>query len=332
MNSLIFKSVKNTWQKSLTILDNHYVNLSLVIVLILYCSQIFGNINSIISNLYQYNFVKLLLLLTIAYVGPKDTNIAVLLAISYVISLRNKKNSLIENFEMSDKDKFNELSLNIVGFPNSPKIKDYNATIKEDDAIKVINILTIYKKRLNQKHFGFDMTKQKYIDTYNYFMDCLIYLIVNSSRLLPYTIILVAEYFGKQSMLINFNFDTKKETKASLDNKFMDTNSYQPLNNFMKLNDKYANQKQNYGIKNKNTVDAKILLGLISNNQDKEYFGLDLTNEKNLILYNYSFESLVYIMANQESFTTSEYGLAIKIFGKQSKLINFRMMVSMPIK
>jgi hypothetical protein len=321
MNCLSLKSVKNTWQKSLTILDNHYVNLSLVIVLILYCSQIFGNINSIISNLYQYNFVKLLLLLTIAYVGPKDTNIAVLLAISYVISLRNNKNSLIENFT-NDNEEFNNKSLIIAGNPKK-------TIITEEDAISVINILTIYKKRLNQKHFGFDMKQQKYINTYNYFMDCLIYLIVNATRLRPYTIILVAEYFGKQAMLINFNFVTKKEIKAPPDNKSMDNTSYQGLKTFMEANKRYRynNQIKNFGIINKNTADAKILLSLISSSKDKPYFGLNLTNENNLTFYNYSFESLVYIMANQEFFTTTQYALAIEIFGLQSNLINLKMTV-----
>lgn len=331
MNCLSLKSVKNTWQKSLTILDNHYVNLSLVIVLILYCSQIFGNINSIISNLYQYNFVKLLLLLTIAYVGPKDTNIAVLLAISYVISLRNNKNSLIENFandneefnnkSLTDDEKFNNQSVNIAGNPKK-------SIIIEEDAISVINILTIYKKRLNQKHFGFDMTQKKYIDTYNYFMDCLIYLIVNASRLLPYTIILVAEYFGKQAMLINFNFVTEIQKNIPPDYKFIDNTSYNALKTFIQGNNRYNYQEEKYGIKNKNKKDAAMLLSLISSSRDKSYFGLNLTNKYNLILYNYSIESIVYIMANQEFFTTTQYALAIDIFGLQSGLIKLKMMVN----
>jgi hypothetical protein len=89
MNQLSFKTVKNVWAKSLSVLDNPYVNLTLVIVLILYSSKMFGNINEVINGLYQYTFIKLLVLLIIAYVAPKDTNIAILLAISYVMSLKN---------------------------------------------------------------------------------------------------------------------------------------------------------------------------------------------------------------------------------------------------
>jgi hypothetical protein len=95
MNQLSFKTVKNVWAKSLSVLDNPYVNLTLVIVLILYSSKMFGNINEVINGLYQYTFIKLLVLLIIAYVAPKDTNIAILLAISYIMSLKNMN---MENF------------------------------------------------------------------------------------------------------------------------------------------------------------------------------------------------------------------------------------------
>jgi hypothetical protein len=89
MNQLTLKTVKNAWEKSLLVLDNPCVNLTLVIILILYSSKMFGNINEVINGLYEYTFVKLLVLLIIAYVAPKDTNIAILLGISYVMSLKN---------------------------------------------------------------------------------------------------------------------------------------------------------------------------------------------------------------------------------------------------
>ena len=97
MNQLTLKTVKNAWAKSLSVLDNPYVNLTLVIVLILYASKMFGNINEVINGLYQYTFVKLLVLLIIVYVAPKDTNIAILLAISYVMSLKNMNMEMFQS-------------------------------------------------------------------------------------------------------------------------------------------------------------------------------------------------------------------------------------------
>ena len=59
MNQISLKTLKNTWIKSLSVLDNPYVNLTLIIVLILYSSKIFGNINEVINELYKYTFIKL---------------------------------------------------------------------------------------------------------------------------------------------------------------------------------------------------------------------------------------------------------------------------------
>lgn len=86
-------NIKQTISKSLFFLDNMHINLAIIIILILYCSQLFSNINNSIEILYKYNVVKFLILLIIAFVSHKDTNIAILLAVSYVISLSN-----IENF------------------------------------------------------------------------------------------------------------------------------------------------------------------------------------------------------------------------------------------
>jgi hypothetical protein len=86
-------NIKQTISKSLSFLDNTHINLSIIIILILYCSQLFLNINHSIEILYKYNVVKFLILLVIVFIANKDTNIAILLAISYVISLSN-----IENF------------------------------------------------------------------------------------------------------------------------------------------------------------------------------------------------------------------------------------------
>ena len=49
--------------KSLCFLDNHNVYISIVFVLFLYNTCIFKNINHYISDLYNYNVVKVLVLL-----------------------------------------------------------------------------------------------------------------------------------------------------------------------------------------------------------------------------------------------------------------------------
>ena len=82
--------------KSLCFLDNHNVYISIVFVLFLYNTYIFKNINHYISDLYNYNVVKVLVLVLIIYTSRKSYLISILLAISFVVSLNFK--TIMENF------------------------------------------------------------------------------------------------------------------------------------------------------------------------------------------------------------------------------------------
>jgi hypothetical protein len=79
--------LKKIWLNSLFFLDNEIINAIIVIILVLYVSNIFSNINSFVGNLYNYSIVRLIVILLIIYVTPKDPTIGILLAISYAISL-----------------------------------------------------------------------------------------------------------------------------------------------------------------------------------------------------------------------------------------------------
>lgn len=92
------KNLKKQWHNSLVFLDNSILNSIIVVILLLYSSTIFENINVFIGNLYKFSIVKLIVILLIVYVSHKDTTIAILLAISYVVSLNY---SLKENFTSS---------------------------------------------------------------------------------------------------------------------------------------------------------------------------------------------------------------------------------------
>ena len=96
---------KKNWLNSLSFLDNCIVNWTIVIILVLYCSTIFDNINNFIGNLYNLSIIKIIVLLLIVYVAPKDTTIAVLLALTYIISIFYMANS--ENFYSSSNEKKN---------------------------------------------------------------------------------------------------------------------------------------------------------------------------------------------------------------------------------
>jgi hypothetical protein len=90
------KNMKKVWMNSLSFLDNSVVNSIIVVILVLYSSTIFDNINSFIGNIYNFSIIRLVILLLIIYVAPKDITIAILLSISYLISLNYMINN--ENF------------------------------------------------------------------------------------------------------------------------------------------------------------------------------------------------------------------------------------------
>lgn len=81
------KNLKKTWLNSLSFLDNCTINSIIVVILLLYSSQIFRNINTFIGNFYNFGIVRLIVLILIIYIAPKDPTIAILLAVSYIVSL-----------------------------------------------------------------------------------------------------------------------------------------------------------------------------------------------------------------------------------------------------
>jgi len=91
------KNLKKTWLGALSFLDNNVVNCIIVVILVLYSSNIFNNINSFVGNLYNFSIVRLIVLLLIVFIAPKDITIALLLGISYLVSLNYMINN--ENFE-----------------------------------------------------------------------------------------------------------------------------------------------------------------------------------------------------------------------------------------
>lgn len=93
------KNLKKTWLGALSFLDNNIVNCIIVVILVFYSSNIFDNINSFVGNLYNFSIIRLIVLSLIVFIAPKDMTIALLLGISYLVSLNYMMNN--ENFESS---------------------------------------------------------------------------------------------------------------------------------------------------------------------------------------------------------------------------------------
>jgi hypothetical protein len=91
MDTKGMKSLGKGISGSLSCMDNIYVKVVIYVVLILYSSTIFENINMYVGSLYKYSFVKIIILLLIVALSMKCPTMGILLAISYVISIIYEK-------------------------------------------------------------------------------------------------------------------------------------------------------------------------------------------------------------------------------------------------
>lgn len=74
-------------RRSLSLLDNHYVQLVLIAVLVSYSAGLVPNLNKTLSSSMNNMWVRALALLVIMYVSVKDVALAMLLAIAYVLTV-----------------------------------------------------------------------------------------------------------------------------------------------------------------------------------------------------------------------------------------------------
>jgi hypothetical protein len=91
------KSLDKSWNDSLSFMDNIYIKVVLYVVLILFSSTYFENINMYFGSLHKnYKFLNIVVLLLIVYLGRKCPVVGILLGISYIISLNYMSSK--ENF------------------------------------------------------------------------------------------------------------------------------------------------------------------------------------------------------------------------------------------
>ena len=130
---------------SLKILDNQHVYCAIVVILFLYNSLLFININDFFSNIYKFGIVRVIVLLLILYTSQKSYLISLLLAMSYILSIyfdREKVHNT-ENFFNNEED---------------------NAPQGINDMINSNNALTYDSEKINQNSM---MNDQNMINSSN---------------------------------------------------------------------------------------------------------------------------------------------------------------------
>ena len=115
--------LKNNLKKinfNMNILNNEYISWGLRIILVLYAAMVAPNLNKEISNIFDNVIVRLILACLIVFLSFHDTTLAILLAISFVVSIqtlnKHKVNTITnptESFYGDDNTEENEQELNM---------------------------------------------------------------------------------------------------------------------------------------------------------------------------------------------------------------------------
>ena len=96
------KNVNKVIRNSLSFLDNEYVYSVLVIILVLYNSLLFTNINNFVGNIYNFGLVRVLILVLLVYVSQKSTLLGLLLGLSYLLSVNMNSNEYFQDMMDSE--------------------------------------------------------------------------------------------------------------------------------------------------------------------------------------------------------------------------------------
>ena len=193
------KNIKKMWMNSLGFLDNCVVNTIIVVVLLLYSSTIFTNINMAVSSLYNFSIVKIIVLLLIIYVSKKDPTIAILLAMSYLVSINYVINN--ENFSSHSESDENIMKENIMK-ENIIKEKEHFFPMMNSTPFETEN--PVYKKNLKkmnsvQNNVDYPMVSQQMNESTNNNMQ------MNNMEM---------NNMGTNNMEMNNNMDSNNDTSC----------------------------------------------------------------------------------------------------------------------
>jgi len=125
-------------RNSLKFLDNEFVYWIIVIILFLYNTCIFMNINDFFSNMYEFGIVRVIVLLLILYVSQKSYLIALLLAMSYLLSVKfNKENfeSMMNNQDSNHDSEYDGESDEPINQHHSEEMEKYNNNMIDSSAM-----------------------------------------------------------------------------------------------------------------------------------------------------------------------------------------------------
>ena len=157
------KNMTKNINNSLQFLDNEYIYCIIVVILVLYNSLLFMNINDFFSNIYKFGIIRVIVLLLILYISQKSYLIALLFAMSYILSIYFDREK-VDNTENFLNDEENNIPQGINDMDDNSLIYDSqqinpNHKINNQNNINVENM-----KNMNNEAFNNMMNKEEVSD------------------------------------------------------------------------------------------------------------------------------------------------------------------------
>jgi len=166
---------------SLNFLDNHYIYYIIVVILFLYNSLLFININDFFSNVYKFGIIRVIVLLLVLYTSQKSYLISLLLAMSYILSIYfdREKVTSTENFFNNEEEIIPQGINDMMDSNNSltydsEKINQ-NRMIKDQNAVNYDNKPEGFSSEMDEEHhlegFSSEMDEEHHLEGFSSEMD-----------------------------------------------------------------------------------------------------------------------------------------------------------------
>jgi hypothetical protein len=157
------KNMKKNINNSLQFLDNEYIYCIIVVILVLYNSLLFMNINDFFSNVYKFGIIRVIVLLLILYISQKSYLIALLFAMSYILSIYFDREK-VDNTENFLNDEENSIPQGINDMDDNSLIYDSQQINPNHKINNQNNINVESMKNMRNEEFNNMMNEEEVSD------------------------------------------------------------------------------------------------------------------------------------------------------------------------
>jgi hypothetical protein len=158
------KNLKKLWLSSLSFLEHNIVYSVIVFIVVIYTLGLFDGINSFIGGLYNYLIIRFIVIILIIWIAPKDPTLAILLALSYAVSLHYLSSS--ETFVAPVSEEHHKMNLPGILYPNMATNESFLSQVSEEhNRVKIPYPMKPTNESFSSKYSNMQEEHSKIIST-----------------------------------------------------------------------------------------------------------------------------------------------------------------------